>query len=466
MLTSTSHGLSRLPLPSLLRSTAIFHACGSDALVKAGNSAISRAVAQQDKGLLARPILAAARATIFNQFVAGETLTDARAIAQRLAAVNVRCIVDHSTEELEEECLRQHNLEAKLELLRKLSAELSDACSFVPVKMTGLISPTLLEQLTTGILRAEQKAGGGNGSDGHGGTAALPTVEEVADAARLDEDERLALSGAMARLRELCEGARAVGVPLLLDAEQTHRQPAIRLVARSLSAEFNRPRSGAEGGGAVAAPIVYDTHQCYLVGTEQRLRGDLAHARAHGYTLAVKLVRGAYRAGEAQRDPSVLQPSKAHTDAAYDACATLLLEAAVSGDARDGTGDGASGSGEVGVSSGSSAPSAALLVATHNRDSALGVVHGLQARGAPLSHPRVHFAQILGMADDLTLSLGLGGCNAHKLVPYGAFEEVLPWLLRRLDENNDALAAAAIERPLLRAELRRRALGALGLGGR
>jgi hypothetical protein len=215
-----------------------------------------------------------------------------------------------------------------------------------------------------------------------------------------------------------------------------------------------------------------------LVGTEQRLRADLAHAHAHGYALAVKLVRGAYRAGEAQRDASVLQPSKAHTDAAYDACATLLLEAAVNGDAGDGTGNGAgdgagdgavggaSGCSHGGVSSGSSAPSAALLVATHNRDSALGVVDGLRARGAPLSHPRVHFAQILGMADDLTLSLGLGGCNSHKLVPYGAFEEVLPWLLRRLDENNDALAAAAIERPLLRAELRRRALGAVGLGGR
>ena len=59
-------------------------------------------------------------------------------------------------------------------------------------------------------------------------------------------------------------------------------------------------------------------------------------------------------------------------------------------------------------------------------------------------------------ADDVTLTLGLAGFNALKLVPFGAFEEVLPWLLRRLEENQDGLAAAAEERPLLRAEIWRR----------
>lgn len=67
------------------------------------------------------------------------------------------------------------------------------------------------------------------------------------------------------------------------------------------------------------------------------------------------------------------------------------------------------------------------------------------------------------MADDLTLTLGLQGFNALKLVPYGELQQVLPWLLRRLDENQDALGASAAERPLLRKEVRRRALRAVGL---
>ena len=81
---------------------------------------------------------------------------------------------------------------------------------------------------------------------------------------------------------ELCEGARAAALPLLLDAEQTHRQPAIGMLARTLSREYNPPG---------AAPLLYNTHQAYLRGAEARLREELAHARAHGYTLAVKLAR-------------------------------------------------------------------------------------------------------------------------------------------------------------------------------
>ena len=95
--------------------------------------------------------------------------------------------------------------------------------------------------------------------------------------------------------------------------------------------------------------------------------------------------------------------------------------------------------------------------------SALSVAGALLARTGRPEHSAVDFAQILGMADDLTFSLGLDGFNAHKLVPYGAFEELLPWLLRRLEENHDALGAAAEERPLLRRELARRVAGAVGL---
>lgn len=444
---STSRGLAKLPLPSLLRSTAIFHACSSASLVKAGSAAISLAVAEGSgmPRLLASPILAAARATIFSQFVAGEELRDARAIASQLAECNVRCIVDHSTEELEDDHLRQHNLDTKLDLLRMLSSELSGACSFVPVKMTSLISPTLLERLTEGVERHAAASSPGSASSGGGGLhTGLPTLEEAADAAELDgAGGRAELASAMARLRTLCDGARTVGVPLLLDAEQTHRQPAIRLIARALSAEFN---SGAQGAHH---PLVYDTHQAYLVGAEARLRADLAHARATGYVLAVKLVRGAYRAGEMARDPTALQPSKDHTDDAYDRCAALLLDAAL----------GAEGAGDSGAPS-QQPGAASLLLATHNRQSALSIAEELHRRGVSSGHGRVHFAQILGMADDLTLSLGLAGCSAHKLVPYGSFDEILPWLLRRLEENQDALGACATERPLLRAELARRVAAA------
>ena len=410
----TAAGVAALPLPALLRSTAVLHACASDSLVRAAGKLLSRAPR-------------AAPDLLLRQFVAGESLKDASLVAARLGSSGVRCIVDHSTEEAEEEHARQHNLDSKRTLLRTLSAALGGSCAYVPLKVTGLISPLLLEQLSVGIRRAAASA-----SSPH----TLPDgLDEAADAAQLDSSESAQLSVSLDRMRSLCDVAADVNVGLLLDAEQNHRQPAIRLLARTLALEFNASVS--------RPPLLFDTHQTYLVGCYERLADDLEHARRHGYTLGVKLVRGAYRSTEAARDASALQPSKTATDEAYDACAQMLLEAALA--------DGA--------------PAAAsLLLATHNRASTEFIADELRSRGVRLDHPRVGFAQILGMADDLTLSLGIDGFNAYKLVTYGRNEQVLPWLLRRLEENQDALAAAAEERPLLRAEVRRRALRAIGLG--
>ena len=71
----------------------------------------------------------------------------------------------------------------------------------------------------------------------------------------------------------------------------------------------------------------------------------------------------------------------------------------------------------------------------------------------------IHFGQILGMCDVLTLSLGAAGYNSNKLLLYGEFEEVFPWLLRRLDENRDMMGAAQMELPLIHSELKRRLFG-------
>ena len=77
----------------------------------------------------------------------------------------------------------------------------------------------------------------------------------------------------------------------------------------------------------------------------------------------------------------------------------------------------------------------AVVLATHNSASVLRAVDTMRVLGLPASHEAVHWAQIQGMADHLSVALGEGGYNTHKLVTFGAFEQVLPWLLRRLHEN-------------------------------
>mmetsp|Transcript_27902 Transcript_27902/g.91003 ORF Transcript_27902/g.91003 Transcript_27902/m.91003 type:complete len:432 (-) Transcript_27902:90-1385(-) len=419
----TARGLAALSSPRLAQSAAVLHLCGSRLLVNGAVALLRAASSRPAAGL---PLLWAMKQTAFRHFTAGESLADVRAAAATLAPAGVRMIVDHSTEESEAADARQANLRAKVALLGKLRAELAGECVFVPIKLTALASPTLLERLTAGAGRL----GGGGGGCGGGCPEALRAAAEAATLTAAEEGE---LEEGLALLRALAAAAREEGISLLLDAEQTHRQPGITLLARLLASEFNAP--GAE------RPVVYHTVQAYLRSAEHEVEAELEAARGGGYSFAAKLVRGAYRHTELSRAPAALQPSKSHTDAAYDTCARTLLRAVAEAPPA------------------SPRRRAALLLATHNRASARAVAEEVDALKLPRSDPCVHLAQIQGMADDLTLTLGLMGYNALKLMPYGHFDEVLPWLLRRLEENQDALGAAGEERPLLRHEMRRRLLG-------
>lgn len=194
-----------------------------------------------------------------------------------------------------------------------------------------------------------------------------------------------------------------------------------------------------------AIPVIYNTKQMYLCGGVQQVQDGISDAQTRGYRYAVKLVRGAYMHSEQKRArqmrhmpwkegaaPLLLQ-RKEETDAAFDEAVKVLLEQI----ARDKS-------------------SAAVVIATHNRNSILGAVESMERLGLERDHRRVTFAQIMGMADNITLALGQHGYNSHKLVLFGKFNELFPWLLRRLEENSDMLGAMSSEKHLIYTELRRR----------
>jgi hypothetical protein len=226
------------------------------------------------------------------------------------------------------------------------------------------------------------------------------------------------------------------------------------------------------------------------------LDAELRHAQEAGFTLGAKVVRGAYIASETEAGRGGrLQPCKAATDSAYDGAVQKLLEV---GPLRIKTARTSARSSIAPLEAlrlpqviAARDTDAAVVVATHNEESVMRAVDVMRRTGLPADHPHVHFAQILGMADHLTYALGTAttpgwassaddatggappvsqplkvaaagqqnaGFNATKLLVFGEFYEVLPWLLRRLVENQDVLGAAARERALLWAELRRRAM--------
>jgi proline dehydrogenase len=228
-------------------------------------------------------------------------------------------------------------------------------------------------------------------------------------------------------------------------------QPAIDAYVLALMLRFNRQPTGSSNSDSIQ-PLVYQTYQAYLRRTPAYLRQSLTFARERGFALGVKLVRGAYHPHEtaahgapgslsvSRDDRPPVWPTKAETDASYDECVGMLVDAV----AQDVAGPPATGwlANMLGraPAAGSGAPAIGVLFGTHNRASCDLILsslaqRGLAQRGADgaLVLPdavagRVALAQLYGMHDALTNGLvdGLRSSSpvVLKYVPYGALKEV------------------------------------------
>jgi proline dehydrogenase len=244
--------------------------------------------------------------------------------------------------------------------------------------------------------------------------------------AALTAEELQLLDNMVKRVNTLAEAAAASGVRLLVDAEHSYFQPAIDAVVAQLQREHNKDE-----------PRIYNTYQCYLKDVHDRMTVDLERANREGYKFGAKLVRGAYMVLERRRAkelnlPSPIWETKQDTDVAYDAAVAALLPSV-----RDN--------------------GAEIMVATHNQQSVEQTVAGMAALGLPPSSG-VTFGQLLGMADHLTFTLGAHKYGAYKYTPFGGVDEVMPYLLRRAQENSDMLGGVGLELGHLQNELKRRIL--------
>ena len=173
----------------------------------------------------------------------------------------------------------------------------------------------------------------------------------------------------------------------------------------------------------------------YRVDRLDYLQGLYARARKNGVKIGIKLVRGAYMEKERARAaslglPSPIQPTKAATDAAFDAAVEFCLE-----NIRD----------------------FGLFVGTHNEKSLKHLVALMKKFGVQPSDDRIEVSQLLGMSDNLTYNLAHCGYHTSKYVPYGPVAAVLPYLARRAEENSAVAGQAGRELQLIDKELKRRA---------
>ncbi|XP_078215215.1 hydroxyproline dehydrogenase isoform X2 [Callithrix jacchus] len=374
------------------------------------------------------------RASFYGQFVAGETAEEVRDCVQQLRTLGLRPLLAVPTEEEPDstaktgEACYEKNLGVMLrcvDLSRSLLEPLSQA-SFMQLKVTALTSARLCKELTSLVRRP--------------GASLELSPERLAEAmdsgqslqvSCLNAEQNQHLQASVSRLHRVAQHARAQHVRLLVDAEYTSLNPALSLLVAALAVRWNSP---GEGG-----PWVWNTYQAYLKDTLERLERDTEAAHRAGLAFGVKLVRGAYLDKEravarlqGSKDPT--QPDYEATSRSYSRCLELMLTHV----ARH-------------------SPKCHLMVASHNEESVRQATKCMWELGIPLDGP-VCFGQLLGMCDHVSLALGQAGYAVYKSIPYGSLEEVIPYLIRRAQENRSVLQGARREQELLTQELWRRLL--------
>tara|TARA_B110000093_G_scaffold72278_1_gene78577 strand:+ start:706 stop:1878 length:1173 start_codon:yes stop_codon:yes gene_type:complete len=225
------------------------------------------------------------------------------------------------------------------------------------------------------------------------------------------------------RVSSICSEAYNRNVPIFIDAEESWIQNTIDRLAYEMSVKFNQKTA-----------IVYNTVQLYRHDRLAFLKSEIARADKENFKLGVKLVRGAYMEKERARAeeqgyPSPIQPNKDAADKDFNASLKVVIERI---------------------------DRVSFCAGTHNEESSMLLVKLLKEYGVDSSDPRAYFAQLLGMSDHISFNLADNDLMVAKYVPYGPIKEVLPYLIRRADENTSVAGQTGRELSLIMKERKRR----------
>lgn len=341
------------------------------------------------------PVHGIIRKTIFKQFVGGETLEETANVGAVLGKYGVQVILDYGVEGKEGEDSFDHATEEFIRVINYAATQTN--IPFISIKVTGLARFALLQTLNEAPrLRS--------GIHDH----------EV----EIDEWDRV-----RERMYAICEIAAEKNVGVLVDAEESWIQDPIDRLTMEMMEIFNKQKV-----------VVYNTIQLYRHDRLHFLKLSHQIAQQKGFKLGVKLVRGAYMEKERARAkemgyPSPIQPDKEASDKDYDLAICYCID---------------------------HLDQIAVIIASHNEASNLLTAELLDQKNIPHNHPHIHFSQLYGMSDNITFNLAKEGFSVSKYLPFGPIRDVIPYLMRRAQENSSVSGQTGRELSLIKRELSRR----------
>jgi proline dehydrogenase len=257
------------------------------------------------------------------------------------------------------------------------------------------------------------------------GYGRLALYEKKGSGQKLTTAEQAEWDRVVRRFEKTCKKAYDLNVPLLIDAEESWMQDAADELVEEMMRAFNKK-----------APIVFNTLQMYRWDRMDYLKGLLERAHSESFKVGLKFVRGAYLEKENERAedrgyPTPICGSKQQTDENFDAAIAYSLD---------------------------HLEDMAIYSGTHNEQSSYKLMKEMKGRQIARNDPRIWFGQLYGMSDHISFNLGAGGYNVSKYLPFGPVRDVMPYLIRRAEENTSVAGQTNRELELLKKERERRKL--------
>ncbi len=315
------------------------------------------------------PVLFIIKKTIFKHFCGGENILESQGKINELGQHKIETILDYSVEGKNDLKSLQNTYE---EILRNLDeANKNSLIPFSVFKFTGLVRFDLLKKINT----KEQ----------------------------LNRNEQNELKIFKTRLNHICQKAKNIKIPILIDAEESWIQDAIDELTEELMKKYNKSEI-----------IVFNTIQLYRWDKLKYIKDLHNKAKSKKFKLGLKLVRGAYMEKErnwSQRNNKkcVIHKTKENCDQDYNNAAKYCID---------------------------NIQDMGLCFGTHNEDSTDLILQLMKKKGIENNDKRIYFSQLLGMSDNISFYLSYFNYNVAKYVPYGPIREVIPYLIRRVEENS------------------------------
>lgn len=346
------------------------------------------------------------RNTIFKQFVGGESLQETKAVVDKLGEHQVKVILDYGAEGAESESSLDYTCNEFLKVIDYASLQIN--IPFISIKVTGIARFDLLAELHEKMRQAQKDS-----------------ILEKYEAAlsMLNAKDSMAWNESIKRFQKICEMAYSKNVSILVDAEETWIQDPVDAITILMMQKYN-----------LGKPTIYNTIQLYRHDRYDFLYESYQHAIKNQYLPGFKLVRGAYMEKERERAfqknyKSPIQPEKLATDKDYDRSIRFVIQ---------------------------HLDQIASIIATHNESSNLLVCNLMKENNHSPNHPNIHFSQLYGMSDNITFNLAHHGYSVSKYLPFGPIHEVIPYLLRRAQENSSVSGQTGRELALIDKEWKRR----------